>query len=421
MRLTWTRFFVVGLCLLLCAGVLWGKKGAPAASIDRQDIVNQLNEDRDGAKRIAAAGLRLEHAKQLLADGDTAGAVDVLNLIARMELPDTGPARTTMTDSYLLLAEVYRDHPTKASAVPYTGPEKMTISPAGDHNWRSFDVNGTTAVRIETLSEDTFGDDTNLNLYGGCSGGTPTDFIEFDDDDGPGFLSLIEVCIPDGEYFVEVGGFNDTATPDDFDFIITELGPCVIPAPDDFEPDNESSLANDIGFRNNGNGQGGQGGRDNFQTQAHSIFPAGDIDFVQFALARDSRVRMETFGDGNPDTIIGLSSPSGQLLAANDDKAPGDFGSRLDFCLPKGPNDDWPPRWNWKPSTAACRRLPASPRTTGGASRWPRTTSSPSPPAAGTSSPWTRSWSCGVRAAPALSSPRTMMAATASCPRSAHS
>ena len=31
----------------------------------------------------------------------------------------------------------------------------------------------------------------------------------------------------------------------------------------------------------------------------------------------------------------------GQLLATNDDKGPGNFGSRLDFCLPAGPTDNW--------------------------------------------------------------------------------
>lgn len=372
MRFTWTRFVVVGLCLLLCAGVLWGKKGAATGSFDRQDILDQLNQDRDGGKLIAAATLRLAHAKQLLADGDTAGAVDVLNLIARMDLPDTGPARTTLSDTFLLLTEVYRDHPAKAFhlrqlaenaargwfpasagaqedsgddtcadavAVTLDHSEKMTVDVNGDHNWRSFTLSSARRVRLETESSDIFGDDTDLNLYGGCSGSSPTDFIEFDDDGGPGFLSLIELCLPAGEYFAEVGGFGDIRTPDDFDFLITDLEPCVIPEADPFEPDNESSLANPIGFRNNGNGQGNQTGRDNKQVQEHSIFPASDIDFVDFSLSRASRVRLETSGDGNPDTIIGFSNSGGQLLASNDDKAPGDFGSQLDFCLPAG--SDW--------------------------------------------------------------------------------
>ena len=426
MRFTWTRFVVVGLCLLLCAGVLWGKKGTAPGSFDRQDILDQLDQDRDGGKRIAAAGLRLEHAKQLLADGNTAGAVDVLNLIARMDLPDTRPAQRTLTDTFLLLGEIYRDHPGRASlkaasfldhairhmdpqldahmlqrairdaadlfaaagdltqsmrlqqlaedaaagvavrdlglfpasagaqedsgddtcaeavAVTLDHSEKMTVDVSGDHNWRSFEIGTSQRIRIETLSPDTFGDDTDLNLYGGCSGSTPTDFIEFDDDDGPGFLSLIELCLAEGEYFVEVGGFNNTSTPDDFDFLVTDLGSCFIPTADDFEPDNESSLANRIGFRNNGDGDGGQGGRDNKQVQEHSIFPALDIDFVEFSLARANRVRLETSGESNPDTIIGFSSPSGQLLATNDDKAPGDLGSRLGFCLPPSvPGSEW--------------------------------------------------------------------------------
>lgn len=230
---------------------------------------------------------------------------------------------------------------TCADSVTCTLPhlETMSVTPAGDHNWRDFSLGDASLVRIETHSDDIYGDDTNLNLYGGCTGGNPTDFIEFDDDGGDGFLSLIEICLAPGDYYVEVGGFADTATPDDFDLTIDVLEPCVIPAPDEYEPDDEISLANKIGFRNNGTGQGNQTGRDNRNIQAHSIYPAGDIDFVTFGLSNPNLVRMETSGADNPDTIIGLSDSNGQLLAVNDDKAPGDYSSLLSLCLPK--KSDW--------------------------------------------------------------------------------
>jgi hypothetical protein len=212
--------------------------------------------------------------------------------------------------------------------------EIMTVAFNGDHNWRMFTLAETSEVTIETISSDTFGDDTDLNLYGGCSGTVPTDFIAFNDDGGAGFLSLIELTLPAGDYWVEVGGYRDSRTPDDFELSITAFVPFLGPA-DEYEPDNESSVATSIGFRNNGVGQGNQGGRDNSQIQSHNIFPEFDIDFFTFGLSRANFVRMETTTDG--DTVMGLSNASGNLFAVDDDGGVG-MASKLEMCLP---SDDW--------------------------------------------------------------------------------
>jgi hypothetical protein len=345
----------------------------------------------------------LAHAQALIAEGRAAEAVSVLNTVVRMALPATREADKLVSETYLALGDVYRGEAAGSKAVRFYGlavsrmsptldsgvmagtralisqlqnaspeivnpratvdsaaagtlgpgddncgaavattlphSETMSISPAGDHNWRSYTTTAPSIVRIETSSGDIFGDDTNLALYGSCSGSTPGDFLGFDDDGGPGFLSLIvTACMPAGTYYVDVGGFNDTETPDDFGLAITQVATCVIPSPDSYEPDNEIGQAKKIGFRNNGSGEGNQHGRDNNNIQHHSIFPAGDIDFVKFGLSRANWVRLETDGASNPDTVMGLTFPNGTLLAVNDDKAPGKFGSRLEVCLPRG---DW--------------------------------------------------------------------------------
>jgi hypothetical protein len=387
-------------CLVLSAGsVLAAARSVTRGDVTHR-VVDGRNE---GSFAVRKANGMLAQAQALVAQGRSADAVNVLNKVIGMDLPANREADKLIAETYKTLGDIYRAESggpkathfyrlavermspeldgevmaatlkliadaqnsaparlnppavdasfapgvldagddTCGDAVAVTIPhsEIMSISPAGDHNWRSYTTTGPSIVRIETISADIFGDDTNLSLYGGCTGPSPENFIVFDDDSGPGFLSLIvTACSPAGTYWVDVGGFNDSETPDDFELAITQVGTCVIPSADAYEPDNELGTASKIGFRNNGVGEGNQHGRNNNNIQHHSIFPALDIDFVKFGLNRANLVRMETFGDSNPDTVMGLSFPTGTLLAVNDDKAVGDFGSKLEICLPQG---DW--------------------------------------------------------------------------------
>ena len=292
-----------------------------------------------GAKAIQFYGLAVQHMSPVL---DSAAIASTLALIA--ELRGAQPAVELQIADGPSPAEALDagdDNCGEAVPVSLAVPhhEVMSVSPAGDHNWRSYTTTTPSVVRIETNSLDIFGDDTTLTLYGSCSGSTPGNFVQFDDDGGPGFLSLIvTACLPAGTYFVQVGGYQDITVAEDFDLLITDQGPCVIPAADQYEPDNELAQAKKIGYRNNGVGEGNQNGRNNNNVQHHSIFPAGDIDFVKFALSRANFVRMETSGDDNPDTVMALSFANGTLLAVNDDQAPGDFSSKIEVCLPSG---DW--------------------------------------------------------------------------------
>jgi hypothetical protein len=212
--------------------------------------------------------------------------------------------------------------------------EIMCVAFSGDANWREIVVTETAQIRIETLSEDILGDDTTLTLENGCPASSAP-FPVFNDDGGPGFLSLIEMVLEPGTYWVRVGGFNNTATPCDFELLISSAA---IPEPDEYEPDNELTSANRIGFRNNGSGEGNQTGRDNRQIQTHNFFPEGDIDVVFFGLSQANLVRIETSDVDEPiDTIIGLSTGGGALLAVDDDGGDG-FASKLEFCLGGG---DW--------------------------------------------------------------------------------
>ncbi|HJQ99515.1 MAG TPA: hypothetical protein VJ826_14465 [Candidatus Polarisedimenticolaceae bacterium] len=298
------------------------------------------NEASGVPKAIQFYNRAIQHMSPTL---DSAAFTGTQALIAQLSSNTTAAVRLQVGGAPPSAAPLDAGDDNCGEAVPVsiTSPhhEVMSINPSGDHNWRSYTTTTPSIVRIETNSDDIFGDDTTLALYGSCSGTTAGDFITFDDDGGPGFLSFIETaCMPAGTYFVDVGGFDNTATPSDFDLIITHRGSCVVPSPDQYEPDNELASAKKIGYRNNGVGEGNQHGRNNNNIQHHTIFNVGDIDFVKFSLSRANFVRMETSGADEPDTVIGVSLADGTLIAVNDDQAPDNFTSKLQFCLPSG---DW--------------------------------------------------------------------------------
>ena len=289
-----------------------------------------------------------------------------------------------------------------AVAVTLPHSEVMDITPAGDHNWRSFDIAGPDGalMRIETISDfpGSGTDDTDLTLWNDCpeNGGT---IIAFNDDTATDFTSRIDTgCLAPGTYFVEVGGFFDISTPDNFTLEIEVTATCEVPSVDSFEPDDDRADASSIGLPTPTSGNGW--GRTHKEIQARNIFPAGDVDNATVGLTQNSLVRMGTraqwgtFFNGfeqtgaatNPDTILELfyeiepdyggrcnqpdlgflpvcfsdadcpdplDNPMSDFpdcipiqlfavpvefenpIATNDDRGGGDFGSELLLCLPR--------------------------------------------------------------------------------------
>lgn len=211
-------------------------------------------------------------------------------------------------------------------AVPVTldHSEVMSIQPSGDHNWRSFDVPGPNAwsVRIETISDEPpFIDDTDLTLWTGCENGTPGVMQAFDDDGGEGFMSLLEIdCLPPGAYYVQVGGYFDLLTPDNFTLEIAVTDSCVLPSPDGYEPDDDRAAAAAIGLPTSLPAHANGWGRAKKEIQGRSIFPGGDVDFASFRITGNELVRVATAGEfptvfngfhasepqDNPDTYVEL-------------------------------------------------------------------------------------------------------------------
>jgi len=221
-----------------------------------------------------------------------------------------------------------------AAAVSLPHAETMSIQNdpvAGivDHNWRSFDLVGAAEdghfVSIETISDEPGSgtDDTDLRLWDGC----PPDGNElaFNQDIPGDFTSRIDSgCLRPGTYYVEVGGFFDQSSPDNFDLEIQITGTCFVPIFDGFEPDNSRADAAGIGHPTP-HPPGLGWGRANREIQARSMVnpdredELGDIDHAEFALTQTSLVRLGTaeqfptffngFTSGSPfstDTTMGL-------------------------------------------------------------------------------------------------------------------
>ncbi|MHC4342685.1 MAG: hypothetical protein ACYSX0_21030, partial [Planctomycetota bacterium] len=167
--------------------------------------------------------------------------------------------------------------------------EVMDINPAGDLNFRVFDVPpGPEAwsVRIETIPDPDYPwSDTVLTLWGGCSSAGPMGMIAHNDDKNfpTDNMSLIEYdCLLPGTYYIEVGGYNNIVTVNDFAFEVEMTGACPIPLPDDYEPDGTREEANNIGKPTNIPLNAWGFGRYHSLIQAHSIFPGDDVDHVHF-------------------------------------------------------------------------------------------------------------------------------------------
>ena len=214
-----------------------------------------------------------------------------------------------------------------AMAVALDFTANMSIIAWGDHDWFAFDVPGPDGLIVDiwTCDEDPYAD-TDLNLYDGC----PGNVIASNDDwfAGPSdlcypatFLSHIETgCMAPGTYYVEVGGWSDFSTPQDFDINITVQATCVLPAPDGYEPDDVREDAADIGHPTSIPLHANGWGRAKKEIQDRNIFPIMNSDFVAFRIERDEIVTMETnaqfptfFNDfttvgtyDNPDTYIEL-------------------------------------------------------------------------------------------------------------------
>ncbi len=220
--------------------------------------------------------------------------------------------------------EVGHDSCAEAMPIALDFSTALSIIAPGDHDWFRFDLlgsNDNNEIVVATISDEPYLDDTDLRLWRGCSDGVPQEMLYYDDDGGEGFMSLIETgCLAFGTYYVEVGGWMDWVTPDNFTLNVTVADTCYLPEPDGYEPDDTPEQASEIGLPTSMPLHANGWGRSRNEIQDRSISPEGDVDYVKFSITGSERVRVATAGTfptffndfassfpyDNPDTFVEL-------------------------------------------------------------------------------------------------------------------
>ena len=192
--------------------------------------------------------------------------------------------------------------------------QNHTMHVAGDVDWVKFTVGaaGAASVRVETGGAN---GDTHMWLFGPNNAST---LVAYADEGGVGDFSLIQVAtLAAGTYCVGIREYGDNATIAAYTVKVSWLaGPGALDA---YEFDGTKAAAKTIL---------------NGAIQTHSIFPAGDVDWVkiQKPINETRTLRVET-GGTTGDTKVWLYGPTGTLIAYNDDRAPGNFFSLINASL----------------------------------------------------------------------------------------
>jgi hypothetical protein len=98
----------------------------------------------------------------------------------------------------------------------YSGqPQIHDIIPTNDVDWAKFTLSELSGVRLETAGSD---GDTRLWLY---DDGDLTVSIDYDDDDGVGYFSRIDTCLPAGTYYVKIDEYGNNDKISDYTLSLT--------------------------------------------------------------------------------------------------------------------------------------------------------------------------------------------------------
>ena len=185
----------------------------------------------------------------------------------------------------------------EANTISSESSQTHSISPVGDEDWVTFTLSSVSGISLETYGES---GDTRMWLYD-----SSLSELEFSDDYSGLFSYIDRLCdvdaLPAGTYYVKVDEFDGDEEIASYDLSFN-AEPCSVVS-DLYEPDNSSGEANEI---------------TNGSPQTHSLYPAGDVDWVTFTLTAESAVILETSG-GSGDTRMWLYDSSLNEVEYNDD------------------------------------------------------------------------------------------------------
>ncbi len=183
----------------------------------------------------------------------------------------------------------------EANWITSGSPQTHSLAPAGDQDWVKFTLTSESGVTLETSGAS---GDTRMWLYD-----SSLIEVEYDDDDGINSFSFIDRecgldALPAGTYYVKLDEYFSLELPSyELSF---NASSCLS---DSYEPDDSAGEANWIYSGS---------------PQTHNIIPAGDEDWVKFALSFESGVALETSGISG-DTRMWLYDSGLTELEYNDD------------------------------------------------------------------------------------------------------
>ena len=200
--------------------------------------------------------------------------------------------------------------PGRAHALKPDEKQTRSLHESTDVDWARFRLRVRSNVRLETTGSV---GDTLLSLYGPDSS---TQLIKRDDNGGDGLFSRISRNgLEPGLYYVKVTAQGQNSAIADYSLQLSTE-----PSGDRYEPDDTPSRAREIAPNT---------------SQQRSLDAGSDVDWVQFTLAQQADVTLETNG-AEGDTELALFDPDAGTPIAVDDNGNGLF-SRIELpALPAG-------------------------------------------------------------------------------------
>ena len=204
----------------------------------------------------------------------------------------------------------------EASGIESGAAQTHSIAPPGDEDWLTFELEGRSAIQLETAGPD-LTSDTRMWLYD-----ADLNQVAFSDDineDEGNLYSYIarpcgEDALPAGTFYVKIDNRWEGSAIDRYEIAFSALS---CPEPDEYEPDDTWQQASKI-----------KDGR----PQKHNFVPRGDRDWASFSVEAKSEIILETStpgGDNSTNTALSLYDGKLNLLETDQDSGTNQF-SRID-------------------------------------------------------------------------------------------
>lgn len=233
-------------------------------------------------------------------------ALALVSLVGSSAIPGSAAEAQRRFQPEPIAPDAYEpdDSPEQANLLLLVGiRQNRTFHSGDDNDWVYFDLEAGERLVLFTSGSIC---DTYLYLYA-PDGAT---ILAEDDDSGQGANAAIRYAVSQGgAYYARVRQFDPSSPCGPYELVGGIVPP---PVADLFEPDNSAPEAKPLELDG--------------KPQEHSLHEPGDQDWVVFAVAANTGIRLET--GGACDTYLYLYAPDGRTVLAEDDDS-GQFGASV--------------------------------------------------------------------------------------------